>query len=169
MEAYGKVIEVFLNSSDYLAFVWAACNFSEAFNSLMDAYLQIGELLPQLQVYQQHSVSNPYMRTVLALMYKDILEFHRVALKYFRKSNWYKLFDAVWSAFLVKLRELKEKMERHKHLIESQASIVQFEEAQKFREIVEANFKELQTEFDRQPNSMCECKKRLREFWAVAD
>lgn len=125
------------------------CNYSEAFNSLLDAYLQIGELLPQLQAYQQHSLSNSYMRTVLALMYKDILEFHGTALKYFRKPTWKKLFTAVWSGFLVKLREIREKMERHKHLIESQAPIVEFQEAQKFREIVESNFREVRDEFVR--------------------
>lgn len=64
-----------------------ACNFSEALNSLIKAYMEIGELLPQLQAYQQHCISNAYMRMVLALMYKDILEFHAVALKYFRKPS----------------------------------------------------------------------------------
>ncbi|KAM7213295.1 hypothetical protein V8F06_011306 [Rhypophila decipiens] len=157
MESFGKVIEVFLNSTDYLAFVWGpmkfmlmtACSYTEAFNSLLDAYLQIGELLPQLEYHQQHCISNSYMRTVLSLMYKDILEFHAAALKHFRKPMWKKLFVAVWSGFLVKLREIMQKMERHKHLIESQASIVQFEEAQRFRETVEANFREIREQFVR--------------------
>ncbi|KAI0595286.1 hypothetical protein F4775DRAFT_569708 [Biscogniauxia sp. FL1348] len=159
MENYGKVIEVFLNASIYLAFVWGpmkfmlltACNFSEAFNSLLDAYQQIGEFIPQLQSYQelQHCLSNSYMRTVLALIYKDILEFHGVALKYFSKSIWEKVFQAVWSGFLVKLGELKGKMDRHKQLIESQASIAQFHEANRFRDDIRTKFQELQEDFTR--------------------
>ena len=66
-----------------------ACNFSEALDCLLDAYLEFGELMPQLQAYQEYCLAdeNGHMRTVLALMYKDILEFHAVAMKHFRRSS----------------------------------------------------------------------------------
>jgi len=40
-------------------------------------------------------------------------------------------------------------MGRHRHLIESQASITQFQEVQKLREIMETNFQAIQEEFVR--------------------
>jgi len=43
--------------------------------------------MPQLHAYQEHCLVNEYMRTVLALIYKDVLEFHRVAMAYFRRPG----------------------------------------------------------------------------------
>jgi hypothetical protein len=126
-----------------------ASNFTEAFNALLNAYLEIGELIPQLSAYQEHCLSNAYMRTVLALIYQDILEFHSHALKHFRRSTWRQVFQAVWKGFTLKLDELKDNMERHRRLVESQASIVQFEESQKARKLAESQFRELQDVFVR--------------------
>ncbi|KAF7554205.1 hypothetical protein G7Z17_g3062 [Cylindrodendrum hubeiense] len=147
MEQYGKVIETFLNVSEALAFIWIASNFSEALSSLLDAYFEFGELIPQLSAYQAHCVSNEYMRTVLALIYKDILEFHACAMKHFRKSMWKQMFQAVWRGFTLKLEELKDNMRRHRHLVESQASIVVFEETQALRKLAETNFQHIQNEY----------------------
>jgi hypothetical protein len=60
---------------------------SEALNSLLDAYQQIGEQIPQLLQYQELFVSSPHMGTILAMIYQDILEFHREALKYFKQRS----------------------------------------------------------------------------------
>ncbi|KAH0563508.1 hypothetical protein GP486_001929 [Trichoglossum hirsutum] len=95
MEDYGKVLEVFLNVSKFISFVWGpmkylllvASTFSEALNSLLDAYQQIGEQIPQLLQYQQIFATSPHMGTILAMIYQDILEFHREALKYFKQRS----------------------------------------------------------------------------------
>ncbi|KAH7022148.1 hypothetical protein EDB80DRAFT_694105 [Ilyonectria destructans] len=158
MEQYGKVIEVFLNASEVLAFIWGpmkfilqiASNFSEVLSSLLDAYFELGELIPQLAAYRAHCVSNEYMRTVLALIYKDILEFHSCAMKHFRKPMWKQMFQAVWRGFTLKLEELKDNMRRHRHLVESQASIVLFEETQTLRRLAEEKFQGLQNDYLRQ-------------------
>ena len=56
-------------------------------NALLDAYFELGELIPQLYAYYEHCISNEYMRTVLALIYQDILDFHAYAFRYFKKSS----------------------------------------------------------------------------------
>lgn len=61
-----------------------ASAYTEAFDSLLDAYQQIGESLPLLSQYQAFFQRNPNMCKVLTLIYNDILEFHKKALKYFR-------------------------------------------------------------------------------------
>lgn len=146
-----------------------ATNFSEAWNLLLEAYLEFGELIPQLEAYQAHCLANDYMKTVLGLMYKDILEFHRVAMRHFRKQGkslpppmaqksvlladmyyveaWKQLFSALWKGSLVKLEELKNNMERHRRLIVEQASIAQFQEFQRMRVTAEVKFSELQDEY----------------------
>ncbi|KAK7397580.1 hypothetical protein QQX98_013055 [Neonectria punicea] len=158
MEQYGKVIEIFLNAAELLAFIWGpmkfiletASNFSESLNCLLDAYFELGELIPRLSQYQAHCISNEHMRTVLALMYKDILQFHAYAMKYFQKPTWKQLFQATWKGFAFKLEELKDNMRRHGRLVESQASIVQFDETQKQRRLAEISFQGLQNVYFRQ-------------------
>jgi hypothetical protein len=64
-------------------------------------------------------------------------------------TAWRQVFQAVWKGFTLKLDELKDNMERHRRLVESQASIVQFEESQKARKLAESQFRELQDVFVR--------------------
>ena len=64
-----------------------ASAYTEAFDALLDAYQQIGESLPLLSQYQALFQRNPSMRKVLVLIYNDILEFHKKALKYFRQRS----------------------------------------------------------------------------------
>jgi hypothetical protein len=54
---------------------------------LLDAYQQIGEQVPQLSQYQQLFATSAHMGTILAMIYQDILEFHREALKYFKQRS----------------------------------------------------------------------------------
>ncbi|PVI07637.1 C2H2 domain-containing protein [Periconia macrospinosa] len=101
MHQFGKVIEVFLNISDVIAFVWGpmkfllltASNFADSFEILLDAYEQIGEQLPLLQEYEALFWDNPYMVEVLELMYMDILDFHQHALKFFSGKQWRRFFQ----------------------------------------------------------------------------
>lgn len=66
-----------------------AKNYTEAFNALLDAYLEIGENIPQFAQYQNMFESNVYMQIALAHIYEDILEFHREALRFFRQRSKY--------------------------------------------------------------------------------
>ncbi|KAI1076452.1 hypothetical protein F5B20DRAFT_556101 [Whalleya microplaca] len=149
MEQYGKVIEVFVNTSDVVAFIWGpmkfilliATTFSDALHAVLDAYQSLGEQIPLLEGYQQLFTSNAHMRTVLGLIYQDILEFHREAIKHFKQRLWKQLFQATWRGFTVKIEHLKENLRRHKQLIESHATIVQFEEVQRLRDDAKRNFK----------------------------
>lgn len=64
-----------------------AKNHADAFNALLDAYLEIGENIPQFSQYQTLFQSNPHMQVALSCIYEDILEFHKEALRYFRGSS----------------------------------------------------------------------------------
>ncbi|KAJ6104354.1 hypothetical protein N7523_010674 [Penicillium sp. IBT 18751x] len=95
MDQYEKVIEVFLNVTDVLAFVWGpmkfllqlANTFREAFGKLLENYQLIGESLPLLDKCQVFLENTPYMRQALESIFHDILEFHEYALGYFRKPR----------------------------------------------------------------------------------
>jgi hypothetical protein len=66
-----------------------ARNYTDAFNALLDAYLEIGENLPQLTQYQALFSENSHMQLALAHIFEDILEFHKEALRYFRQRSEY--------------------------------------------------------------------------------
>jgi uncharacterized membrane protein (DUF2068 family) len=61
-----------------------ASSYHAAFDALLEMYERIGLNLPQLEQYQSLFQSNAHMRTILHLIYADILRFHKKALKFFK-------------------------------------------------------------------------------------
>ncbi|KAH0563181.1 hypothetical protein GP486_002248 [Trichoglossum hirsutum] len=183
MEQYGKVIEVFLNTSEFVAFVWVceclpnkriladlkplegptkfllqvASTFVEAFDELLDAYNDIGESLPMLAQYESLFQEKRYMGEVLELIYVDILKFHQEAYKYFKQRVWKQLFQITWKSFRFRFKPVLEDLRRHKDLVEKQASLYQYEEVQRVRITAETEFRSLREAED------------LRQRWAVQD
>ncbi|KAI2477453.1 Goodbye domain containing protein [Pyrenophora tritici-repentis] len=151
MEQYGTIIEVFLNISDFVAFIWGpmkfllltARNYTDAFNSLLDMYLEIGESMPQFAQYQTLFQNNTHMQLALVNIYKDILEFHKEALQYFRQKKWQELFHATWRPFSKTVAQLNKDMHRHKKLIENQISIAGYEAMQSSHSESMMHFEEL--------------------------
>lgn len=82
-------LEVFLNASSFVCFIWGPMKFllqvastwAESFDTILDAYQQIGEQIPLLQQYQALFDHSPHMQRVLEMIYTDILEFHRRAIR----------------------------------------------------------------------------------------
>ena len=64
-----------------------ASAYTEAFSELLDVYRQLGETLGLLLQSQELFPKDNHMANVLAGIYKDILEFHRRALKYFQQPS----------------------------------------------------------------------------------
>lgn len=60
---------------------------TDSFETLLEAYYEIGEQLPLLQEYENLFNENPYMVQALELMYIDILEFHQQAMRFFSGSR----------------------------------------------------------------------------------
>ncbi|OQV01238.1 NACHT domain-containing protein [Cladophialophora immunda] len=112
MEQFGNIIEVFNNTSDFVAFI-------------LEAYEQIGEALPLLEQYLSLFQQHPEMQRVLAMIYKDILEFHQPALRFLNRPGWRQLFRSAWGDFKTKLDGILRNLDRHRRLIESQFNLLQ--------------------------------------------
>ncbi|KAL5380194.1 hypothetical protein DPSP01_007994 [Paraphaeosphaeria sporulosa] len=134
MNQFSKTIEIFLNVSDMVAFVWGPIKFllltastvADSFETLLEAYYEIGEQLPLLQEYEQLFKENPHMIQALELMYLDILEFHQQAMRFFSGGRWRKFFRAMWKDFETKFGGIKKSLARHKDLVERRATISQY-------------------------------------------
>ena len=59
----------------------------ESFDVLLDAYEEISENLPQLMEYGELFKQHSHMRNLLEMIYGDILEFHKRALKFFSRPS----------------------------------------------------------------------------------
>ncbi len=64
-----------------------ASSFAEGFTELLGVYESLGEELPLILQYEKLFSEDPNMKRVLTYLYKDVLEFHRRALKYFQQPS----------------------------------------------------------------------------------
>ncbi|RDW70893.1 uncharacterized protein DSM5745_08404 [Aspergillus mulundensis] len=140
MEQFEQIISVYLNASEFVGFVWGpmkfillvASSYAAALDAVLGMYETIGLNLPQLEQYQSLFQANPHMRTILHLIYADILRFHRKALKFFKQRVWKQVFQATWKTLSVRFSRITDSFLLHKSLLESQANLIQFAEYRKF-------------------------------------
>jgi hypothetical protein len=64
-----------------------AHNFTAAFDSLLTAYERITEHLPILEQYDENFCPDWRVEKALEMVFRDIFEFHRRTLKYFKKTG----------------------------------------------------------------------------------
>ncbi|KAF4628757.1 hypothetical protein G7Y89_g9399 [Cudoniella acicularis] len=151
---FGNVIEVFLNASSILCFVWGPLKFclqvangwAESFDTLLDAYKRLGENLPLLQQYQSLFENSSDMRRVLSLMFNGILDFHLSALRLFKRRTWKHLFRSTWKDFQTRFQYIIDDLQNHKMLVESQANILQIRDSQIEREAARKAFADIKEE-----------------------
>ncbi|KAI9687323.1 MAG: hypothetical protein M1822_002366 [Bathelium mastoideum] len=154
IDQYGKIVEIFANSSIFVTFIWGpmksllqiASTHSEGFTKLLDTYEHIGEQLPLLARYEALFREKPHMVDVLSRMYEDILKFHKIALRYFQQSRWRQLLDARWKTYESQFSGIIANMGRHRQLIESQASITQITEFKETRRTKDAQYENMRNE-----------------------
>lgn len=91
VDQLSKILELFTNSSNMVAFIWGplklillmSSNWASTLDQILDAYEQIGETLPLLKQYESFFKRHSEMRDILVMIYRDILEFHRPAIRFF--------------------------------------------------------------------------------------
>jgi hypothetical protein len=116
----------------------------------VDAYSQIGEHMPLLEQYKALFGANPHMGRVLALMYADILRFHKGAMRFFTgRGNcllgphiftyisddsiatvWRQIFRSIWNDFKTRFKQILDSLSQHRQLIVEQAALLHFQQYQ---------------------------------------
>ncbi|KAJ2905926.1 hypothetical protein MKZ38_003714 [Zalerion maritima] len=113
MNQISQVVEVFLNASEIVCFIWGPIKFllvsatahMDTFDSLLDAYKELGMVLPQLDQYSDMFGQYPEMKKLLAEIYCEILNFHRKAMRFFNSKGLTKTFRAMWKNFAFEFRD----------------------------------------------------------------
>jgi hypothetical protein len=93
---YAGVIDTFAQvKSDILCLIWGpirlllqmSSNLSQCFSAITNALIDIGNKLPVFETFTELFNLNDRMLDVLALFYRDILDFYLVAFKFFRAKR----------------------------------------------------------------------------------
>ncbi|KAE8849283.1 hypothetical protein PTNB73_04962 [Pyrenophora teres f. teres] len=87
LEAYSKVVEVLCNGTPFMLWIWLASDHISAFETLISAYAQIAENLPRFDRLSNAFRNHSDFQQLIAVLYSDILEFHRQSYKFFWKSG----------------------------------------------------------------------------------
>ncbi|TDZ24409.1 hypothetical protein Cob_v003428 [Colletotrichum orbiculare MAFF 240422] len=150
----GQVIEVFVNASEFVCFIWGPMKFLlgmakthiDCFDKLLEAYSQIGSAIPGLVAYtgtfQQHST----LYQILEDYYDDVLQFHLEAVQVFNRSKWSKAFHATWKTFNSQIGPILQSMQSRRELLESEKISASLYEIHSIRETI----KELREEQTKQ-------------------
>ncbi|KAI0426032.1 hypothetical protein F5Y09DRAFT_346071 [Xylaria sp. FL1042] len=125
MSQIEQLVQVFLNVSEVVAFVWGPIKLAllvasarvETLECLLDVYVEVGEVIPSLRQYDQLFGAAPLVLEVLEKYFCDILDFHRNALDVFARPAWIKCFDSTWKTFKTRFRPIIESLKRHRTLL----------------------------------------------------
>ncbi|KAL7786981.1 hypothetical protein V8C37DRAFT_419339 [Trichoderma ceciliae] len=142
MEHYSKVIDVLCNGTPYLSWIWApvalilrvASEYVEAFEQIIKGYSQLAASLGRFEILGDAFVGDPDFQQTLAVFYADILQFHKYAYRFVRRSGWKLLFITSWGRFQRRFDNIIEDMRRHEALIDQEANARNIAEAQKMRQ-----------------------------------
>ncbi|KAF5588538.1 heterokaryon incompatibility protein het-E-1 [Fusarium subglutinans] len=125
MEHIEKLVTIFLNASDFVAFIWGpiklalmvATTWTDAIRQLIDAYEEIAEALGNLAFFQNLIQSRDDLRLVLADYFSDILQLHHCVLGVFSRPEWKRLFKWAWGSFRREVKTILESLKRKQALL----------------------------------------------------
>jgi hypothetical protein len=119
----------------------------KSYEKLLDAMAHIGDTLPRFHNYVEIFQNNDTIKQVLCLFYRDILDFNATVLNFFRRkskfggayttpipllnipSEWRVFFESLWPLYAGKFFVIRQNMERHRLLLDNQATLSHITEA----------------------------------------
>ncbi|KAL2670091.1 hypothetical protein Neosp_014972 [[Neocosmospora] mangrovei] len=171
LEHYSKVVDILCNGTPYLPWIWApitlilriASEYVEAFEKIIKGYSHIAESLKRFEMLGDAFRGESEFHKTLAVFYADILEFHKHAYKFVRRSGWELMFVTSWGRFESKFNNILEDLNRHGSLIDQEANALDIAESRKMREDIRLWREESQSQLERE-----EAEKSAKQFEATA-
>ena len=95
LEHYSRVVDILCNGTPFLPWIWApialilriASEYVEAFEKIVKGYSSIAEPLGRFGLLSDTFSTNIDFQQTLAIFYADILQFHKHAYKFVRRSS----------------------------------------------------------------------------------
>ncbi|KAL9122534.1 MAG: hypothetical protein Q9187_000916 [Circinaria calcarea] len=158
LNQYTGVFDTFMQAKpEILCLIWGpikfllliSSTFLKSWDALLEAMAQIGESLPQFQVYGNLFNMSQGMKHALCIFYSDILEFHVTILNFFRHKKWSIFFESLWPRYAGKISVILHNIRRHKLLVTDEVTLANITEAYKARERAYEEYDKNQQEWDR--------------------
>ncbi|KAE8445745.1 hypothetical protein EG329_012924 [Mollisiaceae sp. DMI_Dod_QoI] len=142
LEHYSKVVDVLCNGTPFLAWIWApitlilrvSLEYVEAFEHIIKGYSKVAESLVRFEILGDAFRSNLDFQHTIAVFYADILQFHKHAYKFVKRSGWKLMFLTSWGRFQSRFDNILEDMKRHGELVDKEANAYDIAEAQQMRQ-----------------------------------
>ncbi|CVK98050.1 uncharacterized protein FMAN_12173 [Fusarium mangiferae] len=158
MEHVEKLVSIFLNASDFVAFVWGpiklalmvATTWTDAIRQLIDAYEEIAEALGNLAFFHNLMQSRDHLKLVLEDYFSDILRFHRCVLDVFSRPEWKRVFKWAWGSFRREVKPILESLKRKQAFLSDERlqSHAILKEVQDSDQFAKDQFSNLQTSLE---------------------
>ncbi|KAL1857635.1 hypothetical protein Daus18300_010275 [Diaporthe australafricana] len=152
LSAYAVTVDTLIQvKPDIMALIWGPIrlllvwtgNITKFADAISKVMMKVGDALPQFVDVVNIFGDKEKLKAVLALFYKDILDFHAIALEFFNLSRPQIFFESVWPRQQDKIDVVISNIERHTTLLRSEVTM------QHIREEHELRAKSL-THFDQQ-------------------
>ncbi|EKJ70215.1 hypothetical protein FPSE_09589 [Fusarium pseudograminearum CS3096] len=125
MEEVEKLVTIFLNVSEVVAFIWGpvklvlmlATTWTISVKNIIDAYEEIAIALDNLNVFHNVIRHNEQLKRMLEDYFSDILRFHTSILAVFSKPDWKGMFTFVWRGFRRNVKPIIESLKRKQAML----------------------------------------------------
>ncbi|KAF5714150.1 heterokaryon incompatibility protein het-E-1 [Fusarium globosum] len=158
MEHVEKLVTIFLNTNDFVAFIWGpiklalmvATTWTDAIRQLIDAYEEIAEVLGNLAFFHTLIKSRDHLKLILEDYFSDILRFHRCVLDVFSRPEWKRIFKWAWGSFRREVKPILESLRRKQALLtdDKLQSHAILKEVQDSEQYAKSQFSSLQTSLE---------------------
>ncbi|KAK4222196.1 hypothetical protein QBC38DRAFT_520147 [Podospora fimiseda] len=115
-----------------------AKTYVDSFDKLLDAYSDIGDVIPGFVHYKTTFEKHTPLATVLEDYYSDILEFHSKALIMFTRPKWKKLFLVAWKTFDTEFSPILQSLARRRDLLDGEKASAILYEIERVRADIDA-------------------------------
>jgi hypothetical protein len=162
LRQFQSVIDAFVHvKPDMLALIWGpiklllvlTSTLSQSFDAIREIMCDIGDRLPFFEAYTALFATNDRVLDVLCLFYKDILEFHCTALKFFRSKRkpeyihahilicrrlirwigWTYIFESVWPRHKARIDIVGKNIEQHTLMMSNEVQLEHIRESYRAR------------------------------------
>src|SRR3984885_4948080 len=124
-----RVGSIYANSCSQIA-----RQYSNALETILEAYKSIAEHLPRIDRLQAAFGEDENFKIVLGFIFKDLAEFHQRVYRFFRRRGWAVLFAFDWGLFERRFRSLLSSMSFRFELVDKEAAAIHFGDMKKARD-----------------------------------
>ncbi|KAJ5602044.1 hypothetical protein N7510_011578 [Penicillium lagena] len=142
LKSFDSVIDTGVSAKpEVLALIWGplkllliwSCELNAARDKIADTLVKIAYTLPQFDVVVQVFEDYEMVKTALALVYEDILDFYRVSFDFFHIKMWKELFKPLWPSHETKIDLVIENLKKHSDLLRDEVTVLDIKEAREAR------------------------------------